>query len=446
MAPQAAPTLLKRLVDDAHQTYEVFAQDYQEAAREVAAQRQDRRIATATVSEITFRRWTSGKVQTLPQHPAPLILEHMYGHPARSLFQPAPEASLRALAVSTIEESELDMTARDAAAHAEDAASLTVPDISLDRLHDAILDIARTYNSTSPPEVHRKAKELLLDAQDKLERTQVLRQREQLYLTAGQAAAMLSAVCFDLGALQPAVQHSRTAILYGQIIEHGPLQAYAHGALAFLAYWSGRPSDALNLVRTAQGFGGLGATARSRLAVIEARAHAHLGDREQAVRAVRDSLDIHHSDRDELHDDIGGEFGFTPERLAMSNATTFLLVGDATGAEEAATHALRLLDERPDGARPMLISSQASTDLARARLLRRELDGACEALEPVFDVPRDWRGAGVLERLAAARAQLTHPDFRTAAQASDLGERIEEFSAVSVSRNLGGSAHLALDT
>ncbi|WP_053800345.1 hypothetical protein [Streptomyces rimosus] len=338
------------------------------------------------------------------------------------------------------------MTARDAAAHAEDAASLTVPDISLDRLHDAILDIARAYNSTSPPEAHRKAKELLLDAQDKLERTQVPRQREHLYLTAGQAAAMLSAVCFDLGALQPAVQHFRTAALYGQIIEHGPLQAYAHGALAFLAYWSGRPAAALNLVRTAQGFGGLGATARSRLAVIEARTHAHLGDREQAVRAIQDSLAIHHTDRDELHDDIGGEFGFTSERLAMSNATTYLLIGDATGAEEAATRALHLLDERTNGARPMLISSQAATDLARARLLRREHGGACEALEPVFDVPRDWRGAGVLERLAAARAQLTHPDFRTAAQVADLGERIEEFTAGSVSRHLGGSAHLTLDT
>ncbi|WP_242440513.1 hypothetical protein [Streptomyces sp. CB02923] len=337
------------------------------------------------------------------------------------------------------------MTARDAAAHAEDAASLTVPDITLDRLRDTILDIARTYNSTSPPEVYRTAKELLLDTQEKLDRTQVPRQREHLYLTAGQAAAMLSAVCFDLGALQPAVQHSRTAILYGQVIEHGPLQAYAHGALAFLAYWSGRPAAALTLVRTAQGFGGLGATACSRLAVIEARTHAHLGDHEQAVQAIRDSLDIPHSNRDDLHDDIGGEFGFSSERLAMSNATTYLLIGDATGAEEAATQALHLLDQRDAGSRPLLISSQAATDLARARLLRQELDGACDALAPVFDVPRDWRGAGVLERLAAARAQLTRPVFRTAAKATELGERIEEFSASSVSRNFRGSEPLALE-
>ncbi|MEU7205469.1 hypothetical protein [Streptomyces sp. NPDC045470] len=129
----------------------------------------------------------------------------------------------------------------------------------------------------------------------------------------------------------------------------------------------------------------------------------------------------------------------------MSNATTFLLIGDAAGAEEAATHALHLLDEHTDGTRPMLISSQASTDLARARLLRRELDGACEALGPVFDVPRDWRSVGVLERLAATRAQLTHPDFRTTAQAADLGERIEDFTAVSIARQLSGS-HLALET
>lgn len=443
MAPQSAPTLLRRLVDEAHQTYASFVRDYQKAARKVAETRGDRSIATATVSEITFRRWMTGKIQTLPQQPAPWILEHMYGFPARALFEPVTEDAT--LALPAIEESELTMTARDAAAHAEDAASLTVPDITLDRLRDSILDIARTYPSTSPPEVYHKAKDLLLDTQEKLDRTQVPRQRENLYLTAGQAAAVLSSVCFDLGALQPAVQHSRTAILYGQVIEHGPLQAYAHGALAFLAYWSARPAAALNLVHTAQSFGGLGATACSRLAAIEARTHAHLGDHEQAVRAIRDSLSIPHSDRDDLHDDIGGEFGFTPERLAMSNATTYLLIGDATGAEEAATHALHLLDQRDASARPLLISSQAAIDLARARLLRQELDGACEALEPVFGVPRDWRGAGILERLAAARAQLTRPAFRSATRAAELGERIEEFSASSVSRNLGESAPLALE-
>ncbi|WP_206505967.1 hypothetical protein [Streptomyces chrestomyceticus] len=443
MAPQPAPTLLRRLVDEAHQTYASFVRDYQEAARKVADARGDRSIATATVAEITFRRWMRGKVQTLPQQPAPWILEHMYGFPARALFEPAPEDAT--LALPAIEESELAMTARDAAAHAEDAASLTVPDITLDRLRDSILDIVRTYTSTSPPEVYHKAKDLLLDTQEKLDRTQVPRQREDLYLTAGQAAAVLSSVCFDLGALQPAVQHSRTAILYGQVIEHGPLQAYAHGALAFLAYWSSRPAAALNLVHTAQSFGGLGATAYSRLAAIEARTHAHLGDHEQAVRAIRESLNTPHSDRDDLHDDIGGEFGFSPERLAMSNATTYLLIGDAAGAEEAATHALHLLDQRDAGTRPLLISSQAAIDLARALLLRQELDGACEALEPVFGVPRDWRGAGVLERLAAARSQLTRPAFRNAAKAVELGERIEEFSASSVSRNLGDSAPLALE-
>lgn len=51
-------------------------------------------------------------------------------------------------------------------------------------------------------------------------------------------------------------------------------------------------------------------TAVTRLAVIEARAYGHLGNPEAAARAIRASLEVDRGRRDELHDDIGGEFGF----------------------------------------------------------------------------------------------------------------------------------------
>lgn len=443
----AARTLLQLLVVERGMTFSVFQRAYERAANELASETDDRALATASVSEQTFRRWTAGRLHGLPAQPAPQVLEHMFGVPARLLMAPptdmppTPTRHERPL----LDESELVMTARDAAAHAGDAASQSLPDITLDQLGDDVVALARAYSQTSPIEVYSRAKDLLTVAQGMLERTQVPRQRNRLYLAAGQSAALLSAVSFDLGALAPAVQLSRTAALYGQVIEYGPLQAYAHGVLAFVAYWDGRPAEAVRLVHTAQRFGGLGDTARTRLAVIEGRAYGHLGRREEAEHAVRNALEPGNGHRDELHDDVGGEFGFPDARVAMSNATTYLLLRDAEGAEAAADRALGLLDDAPAAQRSLLTAAQASVDLARARLLRHELDGAAAALEPVFDISGEWRIAGLTERLAAVRADLTQPHFRGAPAVESLGERIEDFCAVAATRQLGGTGRLALE-
>lgn len=440
------PTLLKRLVRERGWTYDQFRRAYELAARDLAATSGEA-VSTASVEEQTFRRWTSGRVSGLPNRPAPQVLEHMFGCQARLLLLPPSDehVAVGSHFVPALDESDLAMTAREAAAHAGDAASLSLPDMTLDQLDDDVTALARAYSSTSPVEVYLRAKELLGLSQALLERTQIPRQRTRAYLAAGQASALLSSICFDLGSLPTAVQLSRTAALYGQVIEHGPLQAYAHGALAFLAYWGGRPAEAVRLVQTAQRFGGLGDSAIIRLAVIEGRAYGHLGRQVEAERAVRRALEQNAGTRDELHDDVGGEFGFPADRVAMSNATTYLLLRDADGADEAASSALRLLSAKPAAQRPLMTSTQASVDLARARLLRQDLDGAHEALEPVFDVPSEWRGTGALERLAAARAELSRRGFQGSHAASALGERIEDFIASATAQKLGGAAPLAIE-
>lgn len=433
-----ARTLLQVLVRERGWTFGVFRAAYEKAAQEVAAMLGES-ASTASLEEQTFRRWTSGRIRSLPNQPAPQVLEYMFGYPARQLLDPPTVVALTGPDVCAFNESDLAMTARDAAAHAGDAASLSVPDMTLDQLDDDVMALAREYSRTSPADVYRRAKELLHIAQSLLERTQVPRQRTRAYLAAGQSAALLAAIAFDLGSLSTSVSLSRTAALYGRVIEHGPLQAYAHGALAFLAYWGGRPAEAIRCVQMAQQFGGLGDTARARLSVIEGRAHGHLGNSEAAVGAVRRSLEQRSGARDELHDDIGGEFGFSDERVEMSNATTYLLLRDAAGAGAAAHRALRLLNRKPAGQRPLLVSTQAWVDLARARLLEGELDAVLEALRPVFEVPPEWRSTGTLERLAAVRSGLCRTEFVGAAEARVLGERIEEFSGAAAAHRVGGA-------
>ncbi|MFE6157260.1 hypothetical protein [Streptomyces sp. NPDC057889] len=241
----------------------------------------------------------------------------------------------------------------------------------------------------------------------------------------------------DFLVLGPATQFARTTAMYGQTIEHGPLQAYAHGVLAYLAYWDGRPTAAMRNIHIAKSFGGVGSTGHMRLSAIEARAYAHLGRHRDAERAVQQALAPGPDMRDELHDDVGGEFAFGPARAAMSHATTYLLLKDSQRAEQSALHALQLLDEDPRADRP--VQMQVTVDLARARLLRGELDGADEALEPVLATPVEWRTIGLVDRVTQLRGELARPQLEQAPAARTLAEQIEDFVARATARPLPGS-------
>jgi hypothetical protein len=200
----------------------------------------------------------------------------------------------------------------------------------------------------------------------------------------------------------------------------------------------------VRLVGKALAFGGLGDVARRRLLAIEARAYGHLGDKESARSAIRASQESGQEVTDDLHDHVGGEFGFSPERLVMSCASTSLLVGDGRQAEEFAAHALQLVSGRPVEQRSAPVTGKAAADLARARLLRDDVEGAAAALETVWSVAPEQRVSGLLERTAEVRRILSRGPFRSSQPALDLGERIEDFTRGALPR-LGSGIAAALE-
>ncbi|WP_326697634.1 hypothetical protein OG909_09975 [Streptomyces sp. NBC_01754] len=431
-------------------SHQAFSDAYTRVAEQLKSEGHD--VAPAPVARHYERFLKHGEVKTAPHAPTARVLERMFRMPVGDLLGAASDVrdletgrSARDPAPPVLDESELLMTARDAASHAGEAAALHLDEMTLDQLHDDLVQLARTYGQTIPGEVYRNATNLLNQAQVLLERTRSPEQHTRLYYAAAQASAMLAAVSFDLGASVPAVTFARSSAQYGKTIGNGPVQAYAYGMMAFLAFWDGRPGEAVRLAKTGQQFGGLGDTARRRLYSIEARAHGHLRHDDQAERAIREALDQSSGRRDELHDDIGGEFAFDAARTAMSNATTCLLLRNAEGAEEFAARALSLMRARPADEQSIPVSGPAAVDLARARLLRNQVEGAQEALTTVFQVPPNWRGSGLLERLTAARIELTRPEFRDAPAALELADQIEAFSAMSPTRRLGATNPLAIE-
>ena len=260
-----------------------------------------------------------------------------------------------------------------------------------------------------------------------------------LYLAAGQACALMSVASFDLAVWAAAVEQANAAFMYGAVIDHRGLQAWARGMQGLIAYWCGRGQEAVGLAGTGLALAPPG-TARARLHSISARAWSHLGavdrTREALAAADRERDLIGCAGADELHDGIGGEFGWGPARQAMCSASALLRIGDADGAAGRAAEAIRLHAVDQSGS---LVDMTARADLAQAELARGRLDAAHEALDPVWELVPEHRRYSLVKRLEGVAGALAEPRYARARAAIGLVERIKIFTEDSAPRALPAS-------
>lgn len=435
--PQAptpqTPTLLKALVDARRWRFVEFQGHFDRKATEILR----RGARNPTIGERNFRRWTGGQLRGLPGPDVCQVLEALFETPAKALFEPPVSCEGGLIHTPLDLEAEIAMTAHHAQEDATTTAATSLSDLSIEQLYEDMGEAARGYTtSLSPAEVWTTTSRVRDQAEELRGRTHVPAQQQELLLLAGQASALLATCAFDLGQVAPAKRLARTAALYGETARCEPLQAFAAGVLAYVAYFAGTPSEAVRQAQRGRAYHGLGDTAERRLRSIEARAHAYLGDRDSALRIALLSETAGEGTTDLLHDEIGGEFGFSNERLAMSNASTALLVGDGERAEDCASRALKLLHRRPQPEQSAAVLAGASADLALARLLRDEVEGAAEALTPMWTVPASQRLSGLLHRLARIRQVLASPRYQEAASTGDLAERVEHFALMASAQPL----------
>ncbi|MEU6604860.1 DNA-binding protein [Streptomyces shenzhenensis] len=428
-------TLLRLLCDRERLTYRKFNERFALTGVELFG----RNPHNPTCGEPQFRRWTGGKLVGLPGAETCAVLERMFpGYTAAQLFaHPSEVIDPQVPAYDLDLEERIAMTARDAHDAADATAGMSISDNTIDELHDQVVTLARHYHRLAPVRAFEEAEELRRKVEDQRDRTQVPAQLQSLMILNGQVAALLSAAAFNLGYLRHARTFARTAALFGETTRFTPLRGFADGSLAYIAYHAGDNTEAVTKADRALSYGGLGDVAERRLHAIQARAYAHLGDVASAQRAIRRSEEPGRDRRDELHDTVGGEFGFTAERLAMSNSTTALIVGDSDQAEAAAHQALALLGQRTPDAQSAHVRGGASADLAMARLLADDVEGAAEALAPVWEIPSDQRMTGIVVRTARVHRHLSRPAYHGAQLAGQIRERIEDFNRVSPPHQIG---------
>jgi hypothetical protein len=292
--------------------------------------------------------------------------------------------------------------------------------------------LARSYSAMPPLEFLGQARRLRDESRQLSGRTRRPVQLADLHLVTGGACALLAMASWDLGAWSAAIEQAHAAGIYGEIAGHRGLQTWAAGCEGLIVFWRGRPREAADVIARALDLAPRG-TARARLHCIAARAWAHLGatDRVRSELAAADQAQDESggSYAEELHDEIGGEYGWDRARHAMCAATALLVVGDSPGAAIQAREAIAL--HAAGHGLGDLVGAKAQADLACVELTRGRLDAAGDALSPIWGIAPYFRCYPLVGRLENVSSGLGAQRYAGSRAAADLAERVRVFSAES---------------
>ncbi|MCY0951273.1 hypothetical protein [Streptomyces sp. H27-S2] len=421
----SGPTLFQTLINQrGWQDYQVFKRRYEQAAKQLAELEGPPSIATATIEKRQFFRYAHGEVRT-PQTVARRVLEFMFpGIPAARLLGPAepkPVASPHHLAAddrNAVDPSEYGLedvvmaAANESAQFAARAESSNVGPHTLEQLDADIRRLVITYPNRPVGPLFREVRALRDRAFELLEGRQPPRYTSDLYVGAGVLCGVLANASFDLGRYDAAETQARTAFLFGELAGHNGLRSWVRGLQALIAYWDGRPVDAVRLADSGSAFTPESGTAQIRLESIKARAYGQLNRGSDALASLSaaDRLRERLVEGDELP---GGMMAFPVEKqLFYSSSTHLWLAGTQhlSDAEARADEAVEMFQSAPPEQQRLGEMSLACMDLAMARLGRGDIDGAATQIHAVLGVSARRRTESVDRRIGHFSRQLAlHP-------------------------------------
>ena len=223
------------------------------------------------------------------------------------------------------------------------------------------------------------------------------------------------------------MSHAHAAAVCAEMAGHNSLLVWVRATQAAIAEYSGLPRETIRYAKAGRLHPTRG-SATVRLLGLAANGYARLGDAASAEEAIvageaaREAV----SGTDSL-DDVGGVFTVSPAKQYAYAASAHALLGDGQRAEHEATAALALYQAVPDQRRQPVNEGYAHTDIALARLVGGDVDGAAEALAPVLALSQSARVDLFAEKLRRVQTHLAVPAFRQVSATSTLHEQIEEF-------------------
>jgi hypothetical protein len=253
----------------------------------------------------------------------------------------------------------------------------------------------------------------MADTQDRaftlLEGRQRPDQTRDLYLLAGVTSGLMAKASHDLGASHDALTQARAAYACADNAGHDGLRAWTRGLQTLITYWAGRFTESVR-------YADLGAEAAERsrgtaavwLASGRARALAALNRMDEAHAAINRAMAARDLVQPDELDELGGlcTFGRPRQLYYAADALAWGGEAEANETERTATEALDLYEAAPPAERAFGDESGARCDLAVARILRGQIDGAAEALAPVLQLPSAQRIHGIVTSVDHVRRTL----------------------------------------
>ncbi|WP_244235816.1 hypothetical protein [Micromonospora inaquosa] len=447
-------TLLAVLIDRDERTHSEIVARFERCARD--------NDEDATLSVRTLRRWIAGDVQTAPRPSQRRMARLFWGYPMADLLSPAPTGPLPALPTSgavtaapvgptsptpqaepltpTDEpgrssdplERQVAMATRRAARFATFAEIDNVGPEAIAQLRDDVVHLANAY-------IHDPLASIMSDLLTEQEAVfQLLEGRQKpalsrdLYLLAGVVSGLIAKASQDLGRFHEAMTHARTLYVCADNADHQGLRAWARGLQGLIAYWAGRPQEAVRYAQSGAEFAAnVSGSVASWLPALEARAWAVMNSPDEASHALGRAVDQRAVHRPDDLDAIGGLLAFPQAKQSYYAAGTYVcLDGEHDRAQSEALSALDLFEHGRPEDRSFSDEAGARAELALARVNAGHVDGAQQALAPVLALEPDRRIGGILTSATRVHQALRSRHHANSPVARHLREEIEAFCRV----------------
>jgi transcriptional regulator with XRE-family HTH domain len=262
--------------------------------------------------------------------------------------------------------------------------------------------------------IHQQIRTVLQGGRQRLRQS-----RDLLRIDAG----ILAHMCLLFGD----IRRDDLAAAYGAVAmlaanEAGSSPAEALCAQAQIARWRHRYTEAADLA--SRGFACSPPTSlRVLLACQEANAAAVAGDLRRAKQALAQAEAARVNP---IEEGLDSAWSCPPARYAVYRLSVALYSGDATTAlhEADAAEAVWL----PDQPRPFGTWAHLRMMAGHAHLMSGSVDGAAEQIDPVLELPSEYRLATLREHMATVETLLQSRHFHGSGEVTRLRERIDEFN------------------